>query len=1211
MKKQIFTAILLICVCAATGFADQDKLEKFREELSEAETVQHPIFAKVFPGVLFKEIMSRRSGSPERCVYALYNNEIYVMHNQFNLLYSKVASKSTCTIKERLEAFARVALYELDRDIKVLEFDEVEIKRYSYAIQYRMVIKQEVETTTGTKISNPELLFWIDNDEIREVEFWLEGKCRTMFTPLLFNMMDDIEMIITGTGIYSKLNEKDQVTQELLAEHHYLTVGLGDGPNNISLIPGQSLNFEVTGLQPLATNVVLRIMPLPNNSQFPTIEVPLIVDVNGTATYTWDSFTLENTCIYAPGIVVGGHVNAFPIPQRVIPDMRFDGIVSNGIGSMYYTVYFTNQAFEFYQGSYTNPEFCGHVENAFTASWQKQVNEWGLCLGLEREMPYSSDNLYWIGINDSGNPQVLGNWYRYMANTGGSLGSMRVIGIGSNLNMDPTHDPEWERIYLAMCHEFYHGIQASHNTTGPNHTPLDIKDREIGWMVEGQAVLLTTVFMGEPDMSQLPGAINAAYDDGSLYKKWADMYLNWFWLNQSLQVQTYRYSLFWRFLYEHYGYEDWATRERLAIIRETCHNNGNPFPVELDQVDDFMLNKFVLGGGRYTSMTSALREFVKMAYFNNPGYDNWNPCYDNNTYNTPDIFSLPCQNPQPYYGGYIHHSGDIPSAFGLDYLVYDFMPDHSTVRIMFDRDPDGDQNYTDFYVNVIALDYHGQFIDDHEEQWLFNPGVTEREISYTLDHGDKIVIAIARLGTDESGNTDTDYEVTLRGPEEAWDEYYGGVLEDISAEGHQITVIPEPGYPQDKGYIIVGMTNSFSPLSQVNLVRTYLDGSQAWQRQYNEPGQPARGGSVKQTPDLVVWDQTIGGTESDVASSVQLTSDGGYIFAGCTGSYGSGNDDIWLVKTDQSGDQIWQKTFGGTEQDFGCCVQQTSDGGYIITGKMRIYGVNYACLIKTDEDGDEEWPEPQLYAAGSKGFSVQQTSDGGYIVAGSCGGAAGWPDFYLVKTDSEGEEVWSKTFGGDFTDICESVVQTLDGGYILTGWTLSFGAGERDIFVVRANELGEHIWEHTIGDIQHDWGTCVDQDVDGGYFITGHTKGVYGGTYDFYACKINPDDYMTECFGVAPGVSTLIKPIAFSIGDNYPNPFNPVTTLVFDMPEATKVNLDVYNISGRLVKTLVNGWRDAGSHEVTFNASNLASGIYLYRLTAGDFTATKKMVLIK
>jgi hypothetical protein len=287
---------------------------------------------------------------------------------------------------------------------------------------------------------------------------------------------------------------------------------------------------------------------------------------------------------------------------------------------------------------------------------------------------------------------------------------------------------------------------------------------------------------------------------------------------------------------------------------------------------------------------------------------------------------------------------------------------------------------------------------------------------------------------------------------------------------------------------------------------------------------------VDDVPDVPIsWTKTFGGTDWDGGSSVQQTTDGGYIITGSTPSFGNGSEDVYLIKTDLNGDSLWTKTFGGTGGEGGESVQQTTDGGYIITGGVESFGNGEGdvYLIKTDQSGNELWAKTFGGTEWDMGYSVQQTTDGGYIVTGRTSSFGNWSDLYLIKTDGSGNEQWFKIFGGTYLDKGESVQQTNDGGYIITGVTTSFGNGSEEVLLFKTDGNGDSLWTKTFGgtDMDEDWGNSVQQTNDGGYIITGwtHPDPTPGSFEDSEVLLIKTDgsgnEEWTKTFGGADGES--------------------------------------------------------------------------------------------
>ncbi len=261
--------------------------------------------------------------------------------------------------------------------------------------------------------------------------------------------------------------------------------------------------------------------------------------------------------------------------------------------------------------------------------------------------------------------------------------------------------------------------------------------------------------------------------------------------------------------------------------------------------------------------------------------------------------------------------------------------------------------------------------------------------------------------------------------------------------------------------------------------------------------------AIAQPPDSL-WSRTFGGSGYENAEGVQQTTDGGYIIAGSTASYGVGGLDFWLVKTDANGDTLWTRTFGGGGVDGARDVKQTNDGGYILGGATESYGAGSFdfWLVKTDSLGVEQWNRTfgGFYWEGFQ--TVHQTSDGGYILGGFTSSfGAGSEDFWLVKTDSSGNEQWNRTFGGGYNDCAFNLQQTMDGGYILVGQTYSFGAGDADFWMVKTDSLGVEQWSRTFGGISGDHCYSVQQTSDGGYILAGETWSFGAGNNDFWLVK--------------------------------------------------------------------------------------------------------------
>ncbi|MBL7890805.1 MAG: T9SS type A sorting domain-containing protein [Bacteroidia bacterium] len=243
----------------------------------------------------------------------------------------------------------------------------------------------------------------------------------------------------------------------------------------------------------------------------------------------------------------------------------------------------------------------------------------------------------------------------------------------------------------------------------------------------------------------------------------------------------------------------------------------------------------------------------------------------------------------------------------------------------------------------------------------------------------------------------------------------------------------------------------------------------------------------------------IGGNGYDYGMTAIQIENKGYVLCGSTSSYGYGNSDVFVVKTDSMGVPGPHTTFGGINIDRGNCIRKTNDNGYIITGYSNSFsGGGYdVYTVKTDSNFTQQWAKAYGGNDWDFGNCVEQTSDGGYIICGSTYSFGnGNEDYYIVKTDSNGDTLWTRIYGGSKQDIARSIIETSDGGYLVTGVTQSFGDTLGDFYTVKMDLNGDSLWTNKFGGVQADMAYDVLESINGYYIICGETKSLGAGDAD-------------------------------------------------------------------------------------------------------------------
>ncbi|MCH7534218.1 MAG: T9SS type A sorting domain-containing protein [Bacteroidetes bacterium] len=400
----------------------------------------------------------------------------------------------------------------------------------------------------------------------------------------------------------------------------------------------------------------------------------------------------------------------------------------------------------------------------------------------------------------------------------------------------------------------------------------------------------------------------------------------------------------------------------------------------------------------------------------------------------------------------------------------------------------------------------------------------------------------------------------------------------------------------------------------------------------------------------LIWEKSFGGVHHDIPRSIERTVDGGYIIYGSRWDGGNYRQDGYLLKLNSSGNKIWAQYHGGTNVDDGIGMEETSDGGFILSGYTNSWGsLGDYHVIKTDLNGIEQWSTNIGSSVKDISFDVIETNEGDFLVAGLKSGFFEYSkfDFYeahsdimMYKLDVNGNEKWSKLYGGTQNELVAQTLESPDGGYYVIGSTQSLGAGSFDIYLMKLDTGGTIEWEKTYGGNGFDYGASIAISSDNYLFITGSSNvDTTNNTTDVMTIKTDLDgneiwtvfsggtgSEYGKCVRATPDGGCAVLGYTNSIGaglnDFYFLKFSANGELIlfsakttglddaevnlFPNPTVDKINISINNnflctdfiydlidVSGRTVYH-----KEETASQVELDVTHLAPGVYFYRITS-------------
>ncbi len=355
-----------------------------------------------------------------------------------------------------------------------------------------------------------------------------------------------------------------------------------------------------------------------------------------------------------------------------------------------------------------------------------------------------------------------------------------------------------------------------------------------------------------------------------------------------------------------------------------------------------------------------------------------------------------------------------------------------------------------------------------------------------------------------------------------------------------------------------------------------------------------------------IWGKDYVGANGFSTEAIVETADSGFAIVGWTD-----DKDVFLFRADSLGDSLWSQTYGGPGDDVGYDLCEMDDGGFMLVGMTESYGLGSydIYVIRTDSNGDTLWTHTFGTASYDEGRAIAPTHDGNYMIAGSVVNTNA--DVFLVKIQPDGDTLWTKSVGQDAAnDAAYGISTCQDNGFLIAGRNYNAVNYYNDMYVLKIDANGDSLWSYSHVNNIHDEGHVALEVPDVGIYLFGTRAASSSGSYrDYWAVAL---DFPV---GIADDIREAL-PSDFGLRQNYPNPFNPSTTIEYTIPSRSFVTIEIVDLLGRQIRSLVHREQPAGTHRVmwdgrTDDGSQVATGVYFYRLKAGDFTDARKMLLLK